>query len=148
MDGWNKCNKNQDDEVQDWDMSNYNAIISQKFKKVGFSVFYILISASLWPATYKNFDISSFSAKIRDSSVSVVTQCPDRLQGLTCFPTIQHRQLCLRDSDRSVKLATHFHPAPSHNTWIHTSAPYTFSLCGAQLGTPTTLPMPCHYLGI
>ena len=35
MDGWNKCNKNQDDEAQDWDMSNYNATILQNFTKFG-----------------------------------------------------------------------------------------------------------------
>jgi len=64
--------------------------------KIWFSVPYIPISASLWPTAYKNVAISIFFAKIRDSSVTVVTQCPDRLRGLTCIPTIQHRQLCLR----------------------------------------------------
>lgn len=38
MDGWNKCNKIQGDATKDWDMSTYNAIILQNFKKFG-SVF-------------------------------------------------------------------------------------------------------------
>jgi hypothetical protein len=35
VDGWNICNKNQDDEAQDWDMSNNNAIILQNFTQFG-----------------------------------------------------------------------------------------------------------------
>jgi hypothetical protein len=115
--------------------------------KIWFSVPYIPICASLWPATYKHVAISFLFAKIRHSSVRVVTQCPNRLRGLTCIPTIQHRQLCaVKWTERE---AGHSLPARAYSQYVdlHFRPLHVFTVWFSIRHTnnsPNTVPLPWH----